>query len=772
MSNKIEEGIFINNSYIYPIAIHTNDNVLERVALGEPYIDSDIRLSNALSNNIILPPNCRIVSTRDNGGYTFLLELPPAIRTIGISESLLSSEYNTFITEFGGTYEEIEKIMATKCLSQTENVYYKIRLQFPWTIFIITVDRGIDRGVDRGVDPGNDIYEINSMKVYFSKISISTPEDKIFIPPLTNINSDGRLCIPRTHASSSICDLVSDQVDLFWGSIFNRDLSGHKLAYPRTSNLYNLLKWSLESLKDPLFIFKEQFCRETSLVESGVFDGRRQDLPSTLYARIAHHRSNKYISSITTDDGKTYYRGDIITLNDKYYRIAYFLGDGRVELQEETDKSVRIEENIKIIHQEYITKNEIVKIEDPIEIDGKVLKTSQLIKINLNGNCALYIIEDIFFDNRIGLYKFKVSGLSKWIVLSEYILKNTVIINKIDVGDTIAVKSRIDRGIMHILIGKVTETDRLRVTLCGTETFHIDDTRIESIDKYDDIESLELESSIEEITPFKWLDTVYFPNGLALRYIISNDILCDISDLRYKKSTDKINIPSPFAYKDLETNKIITYSIGSFVVFPEINRKQFSAGEIIGFEHGSSNSTILLKTVDGDIHRIKFAYRLGDNSLKLNLGIANSMTSFKIDFNNTLSIGDKIRPKIANIPHMKKSEVLEIRAMVHTKNCPMEVYLSNGRCVELADLLKYFEIYSKDDAKFNLKKNQLKFKEHPVIPGDIAIFDNNLCHSIITKVYPKRYALENSDIRYNYNIMVKPVPTKILDISVEAVNPN
>ena len=133
---------------------------------------------------------------------------------------------------------------------------------------------------------------------------------------------------------------------------------------------------------------------------------------------------------------------------------------------------------------------------------------------------------------------------------------------------------------------------------------------------------------------------------------------------------------------------------------------------------------------------------------------------------NIISTGDKVRPKIATIPYMKKSEVLEIQAIVQTKKS-LKIYLSNGRCVKLEDLLKYFEIYSRNDAKFNLKKNQLKFKEHPVIPGDIAINEFSLKSFIIKKVYPKRYLFDGGDIGYTNSIMVTPVPTEIPDTSAE-----
>ena len=753
MVNKVEEGFFINNSYIYPMTIYTNDKILDHINLGEPYMDSDLRLNNALSDNIILPPNCRMVHAIDNG-YTFLLEFSPMIRTIGCTKGLIYSERDTFVTEFGGTYEEVENIMATKCLSQTENEYYKIRLQFPWTIFIVTV---------YGTDG---IYSINSMKVYFSKISISDPNDKIFIPPLPNINSDGRLCIPSANKSSNVCDLVSDQVDLFWGSVFNTDLEGHKRAYAKTSNLCNLLKWSSESLKDPLFIFKEQLYRETSLIETGVFGGSRKELTSTLHTRLTH-RARNYVSSATTDDGKTYYRGDIITLNDKNYRIDYFLDNGRVTLQEETDKTAHIQEYIKTIHQEYITRNEVVEIEDPVEIGGKILTSGRVIKIKLNGVSRLYVINKLVFDKRIGLYKLDLSDRNRCIVLSDYILKNTVILDKIEVGDTIFVKST-NAAETHIIIGTVTYLDeRLKMTLNNKVNIYMDDTKIECIKKYNDSGSLELESPIEETTPFKYRNTVYIPSP-SCRYIISNDLLYNISDLRNEESKTKIDISSQFAYRDLETKKTITYSVGTRVVFPETKKKRFSVGEIMGFEPCSTTSYIyiLLKALDDTIHRIRFVFKLDDNSLKLNLGISHYITSFKIDFNNIISTGDKVRPKIATIPYMKKSEVLEIQAIVQTKKS-LEIYLSNGRCVKLEDLLKYFEIYSRNDAKFNLKKNQLKFKEHPVIPGDIAINEFSLKSFIIKKVYPKRYLFDNGDIGYIDSMMVKPVPTEIPDTSAE-----
>ena len=755
-----KEGLFIDDSSIYPMIIRSKNNVIQTMEVGEPYMNSDCILSHALRDDMILPQYCRMVREHDNGGYVFVMEIPPKIQTIKCSESLMNIEKRDFIMEFGGTDNDMKLLNESYAVTNRNPGEYNIKLQFPWTIFII--DTYLRSG----------FMTIGHLQVYFSKVAISNVNTPLFIPPLPNIHSDRKMCIPHATASSDLPQLISDQISIFWDSVFNTDLMEHKRTYEEHhTHTSNILKWSLESLVDPLFIFKEPLKRETSL--SLLL--RKLHAPKSAIMRRLNPDvlTPQYISSITMDDGISYYRGDLITVNDTNYYIDKFVDKTNTVLRDESSSEL-ITMDINSIHQEYLESNEVISQLDTVDVHGLKLKIGQMIRLRIEGMCIFgCVIEDIGFDKRIGSYKIKVHTRNRgyWMVLSQYLIDHIEVID-VKPGDIIFTKSG-----NEILIDKVCHVGGTSIELTSAKLY-IDTANDIKIEKYTGIESLGLEDPIELTTTFKYLGRLYIPrdNGRC-RYLMSNkklyilgDMLRPSSNITCNDITDVLAIE----YLDLDTNKTITFKVGELITYPNGKGAKISIGEIVGIITNSKTARLIVKDsndITSECTLLKYDYSNAGHTAAINPFIQPVIRSFKIDFNNSISIGDKVRSKITGIPYIKKSEVLEIIGIIPNKQTPIEVYLSNGRSIILSDLIKYFTVYSQKDPQFTSTKNILKFIDRPVVAGDYVITGHNWNPDRIEKIYPVSQTYRAGNYRINiWNTMTKPAPTEIPEIIGEHTN--
>lgn len=756
MSKAITDGVFITNFSIIPMRITSDDNIVQEIEMGDSFAESDLVFDSTFNENLILPQNCRAFS-KTNGGYSFLLEFPPFKRTIKCSYGLLEHDINNFILNFQGTNDEVKSILGDAPLTSGKR-FFPISLQFPWTLFIVNVNI-------MHLNNNKSYCEIGTIKPYFSKCSFSNYNDILFIPPLSNIYEDGHMCIPRPEGRplDKLSELVGEQTSIFWDSVFNTDLQSARVAYRvNGSKLSNLFKWSIESSKDPLFIYKEEFYNREKIVLS---NDTKKSLRDSVLKRLngVNKPNEKRLQYKSYADGRNFYRGDIVEFNNESYIIKEFMKDDLVKIEEIQTGSI-LDININDIYEYYKSKSiELVKSSFDLETHGICI--GAIFKLQIGNALNTYLINKIYYNNVLNAFILEVNNGLK-IVLSDYIIKNMKILSiNLNIGDTVFVKYLN----LNIFIGSVTKITQQAFILDDERVLYFNDS-FEQIGSYKDITSLGLESPIKPDVPFRISEDdrdriLYIPTDRRY-YIKSNDMVYTVVDFR-EKVENAIVIKDVFTYKFLHNNVEATLSVGDNIIAPNSGKRKFICGEILEiFTKLNSESVFIRVRGNNDIVYSTQLISCDYGKYLMNTGISKVITSFKINSKTSISVGDKIRIT-KSTKYIKKSEVIEIEAILLNKRKPSEIFLSNGRCITIDTLLKYFVIYRKDSNEFLMKKNQTKFKEYPVLPHDIGIVSYSLNRFKICKVTPKNIYMEDFGSRYLDGVMVLPTP---MNIETEVTN--
>lgn len=150
---------------------------------------------NGVIETGILPPVVRYVS---NDNLSCLIERPPHRATI---------EYKD-----GPSYDK-----------KSEVKLYNIAM--PWTVFGVTLSKKL---------------MIYSVFIWYRNDQIWSPADKLYSPVLPNVYPEGGICISESNSGAiyktrhkDLASAVSLAISTFWGSTFNRDLSGfHDTCLP------------------------------------------------------------------------------------------------------------------------------------------------------------------------------------------------------------------------------------------------------------------------------------------------------------------------------------------------------------------------------------------------------------------------------------------------------------------------------------------------------------------------------------------------------------
>jgi hypothetical protein len=103
---------------------------------------------------------------------------------------------------------------------------YVYRIAVPWQLYIMTYD------------PNK--YFCNSVRMYFMKSSLNSPEQNIYMPPIPNFFTNGLLCRPMFDNmndidgySKDLSGVIASAYDWIWNTGFNHDL---------TENFYHVIR--------------------------------------------------------------------------------------------------------------------------------------------------------------------------------------------------------------------------------------------------------------------------------------------------------------------------------------------------------------------------------------------------------------------------------------------------------------------------------------------------------------------------------------------------
>jgi hypothetical protein len=115
------------------------------------------------------------------------------------------------------------------------------RIPIPWQLYVITYNP--------------DKYYCNSVRMYFMKSSLHSPEQTVYMPPIPNFFTNGLLCRPMYDSmedvdgySKDLSGVIASAYDWIWNSGFNHDLTENFYHVVRQKkpveilNLYNRLQ--------------------------------------------------------------------------------------------------------------------------------------------------------------------------------------------------------------------------------------------------------------------------------------------------------------------------------------------------------------------------------------------------------------------------------------------------------------------------------------------------------------------------------------------------
>jgi len=160
-----------------------------------------------------LPNGTRFFFRNANGSRLYVIEQPPAVRTV----------------QFGNREEP--------------RSYQKYRLSFPFSVFIICFNRGGD---------------FSGLYVFFRNERLKNIKDTLYAAALPNTTDGSCVCFPgllREDSGISLGEKAERVLDSFWGSGFNGDLSDtFRASMQRIDKIRSLDHWQNESARDPRFV--------------------------------------------------------------------------------------------------------------------------------------------------------------------------------------------------------------------------------------------------------------------------------------------------------------------------------------------------------------------------------------------------------------------------------------------------------------------------------------------------------------------------------------
>jgi len=206
----------------------------------------------------ILPANCRYFETISPGKTLFVIEEPPAFRTISASFPL-----NKELEKLESQDKIKEWNIDHKYYSNIENAPYKFTLAFPYVIFIFVVDK-------------NQQYRTLSGQVFLRNARMASIHDYLLKMPMMNISHDQMICfgdsIRRPHDNNQ--QSIENAIMTFWSAPFNMDYLYNYDAYKNVAGVDTYIGWHTLSKIDPMFIYFVKWIKHSETIKNILTDNR------------------------------------------------------------------------------------------------------------------------------------------------------------------------------------------------------------------------------------------------------------------------------------------------------------------------------------------------------------------------------------------------------------------------------------------------------------------------------------------------------------------
>jgi len=225
---------FVTSEYEKTLKDDSTPKIRHHVTRTPDYLN---KISSSFLQNGILPPNCRYLEKLNNG-HLVVIEEPPAYRTIKVN-------YN-----MNGEIKTLEAEGKLKDYGIDVNIYnqdknnrpYSFTLAFPYTIFILMIDR----------------YSSLMMgHVYLRNARLAGYGDYLLKIPMMNISSEQSICFgDKGHINNqSLNAAIENAIMVFWSAEFNGDYTYNYTAYKDVAGVNTYIGWEALTKIDPMFIY-------------------------------------------------------------------------------------------------------------------------------------------------------------------------------------------------------------------------------------------------------------------------------------------------------------------------------------------------------------------------------------------------------------------------------------------------------------------------------------------------------------------------------------
>lgn len=755
----IETGLFVCKS-----------GVLELIASAETELNKDLVVTPLLCRKFInpdefmsimskpmssqlLPNNCKFITNTQNNNYTsMIIEEPPRIRTVKIKASVLAKEIERLRKNGKMKEYKIDEFLTKSEKIYQGDVYYELSLSFPYVIFLISL----------GFYQGS--YSNSCSKVYLRTSPMKSLNDRIITSPTTNF--DGHNLCSTYQNGPTIKGVAESIVSGFWNALFTEHGSTYYFQYlDRDINVSSWLVWHYLTLKDPNFVFSEDWMYHPHTIETEL--GNMLYRSNNIHGFIDMFMEND-VRKMDQMDLINYHeylfrlnnhqillaQGDEIEIDGKIYFIECFgrkrsSNDPIMFLDPLEDGEAKIQIDMNTTNQEKILKQKIKKEITEIEVKGKKIKCGDVISYRYLGSLRSGLIKKIR-KNRLGMLEVKLSGNFFNLLTDEFI-------------DTYEVKFDGSKNLNKKFIVEILTGLRRPAATAFYEGELIDayESGEEVSFRFKDLKGAEfsfpsqqcLLHTQEEFTKGMETYPVIESNGLlyinckwssrdGYEYFIKENRLFtrkhvrsetyyhinnqeDIEEALNKILTkDGINIKS--------TTHDININLGDTVcVFEEIGK--ITVGRVIRLIKNLERCSIDIEIEDANrtktIHQ--YAKILSNRHYAARSfanGCINNLSVIKLHpMVDNIVAGSKIISKLSRIPNFSKGNVNKIMGFILDFGCPL-IVASNGQTIWYDENFKnVFDVINPSDKKYNLKKYQLNYKLGNYTPmiGDITQYGSD-----------------------------------------------
>jgi len=722
-----EQGLFITPNDVSVIrATSSDDNNFvmykrETLVQFKDFVDN---LHSTIKKNCILPKNCRYVENISRTRDLYVIEEPPAVRTL-------------FFDSSDWIFKQEKNIIDNHRVRNKSDML-KFNLAFPYIIYVIDVS-----------------YNHAFCNVFYRVHPLKFKTDYLLKTNLPNVNSSDEVCMKERFNNFKSNEIPEQLIRVFWNSYFNIDYTENYLEYSkRIPQLRDFFTWHECTKKNPMFVLSLDWIKVNKTLDEHIMNIKRRYADSDAYfnfresCSLADNKTKNYIYTSAIRCGKYWIAvGDVVEYENKKYNVYSIIdrnGTKKIELIDKNRKIIEVDltNELRNSFVDYIYNKE----NNNVVINGIVINQGDVIKYKIR-NYDKDLVMEIrnirkSYDNVIELTdSFFNSVIADSIEKIEKIDLNNITIKgkKISKGDQIIIlySSSVNRLLKECVFeGASMENDMLMLKFLNKNQNLIDTYSIKSIENGSKIiiEQNEIIETKEISGNYRISCNLYSTNKEKIKVIKTNGGLFYERTFPYNYNTgtcltnsgksvfiDGVDYPINFNVGD----NVVVFDWDHMSNIPKIQK-------IAGFEVKYSSLYFRLIGDDGINTREKFIHE--------NIVYAGSIRHIHDRVGNIHS-GMKVKAKYSKIYGFPKNHVNSVVGIL------VDVTGGNNHLILCSNCLtipmcwtNLFDFISKTDPEYD--KHELKYIIRQQVhnqPGDLFISSGYLYEYNNGKYYTLSY---------------------------------